>query len=101
MSDTILVTGIIDLDPAKRDAAIAAVTKVMEATQAEAGCVTFTFSADVSDPGRFWLQEEWADEDSLAAHMEQPHLAELMGAMGELGVTSAVIKQWDATERPA
>ncbi len=100
MSDTILVTGIIDLDPAKRDDAIAAVAKVMDATRAEDGCVTYTFSADVSDPGRFWLQEQWRDQASIDAHMNQPHLAELMAAMGELGVTSAEITTWNATEQP-
>lgn len=101
MSDTILVTGIIDLDPAKRDDAIAALTKVMDATRAEDGCVTYTFSADVSDPGRFWLQEQWRDQSSIDAHMAQPHLAELMAAMGEFGVTNADIKTWNSTEQPS
>jgi quinol monooxygenase YgiN len=91
---SIIVTGTIDLDPAKRDAAIVAMTTCMTATRAEAGNEAYTFSADVEDQGRFHVTEQWADQAAIDEHMATPHLAALMGQMGELGVTAAALTQW-------
>lgn len=94
MSDTIIILGVIDLDPAKRDDAIAAANTLMEATHAEEGCEHYAFSADVNDPGRFYMSEQWASKATLDAHSASPHLAAFMGAMGTLGVSAASITQW-------
>jgi quinol monooxygenase YgiN len=91
----IIVTGTIDLDPAHRDAAIEAFTACMAATRAEAGNEAYVFSADVEDPGRFHVTEQWADQGSMDAHLATPHLAELMGQMGALGVTGASLTKWE------
>ena len=97
----IIVTGTIDLDPANRDATIEVFTRCMTATRAEDGNEAYVFSADIEDPGRFHVREQWADQPSIDAHMASPHLAELMGAMGSLGVTGASLTQWDgATGKP-
>lgn len=95
MSDTIIVTGTIDLDPALRDEAIAAALVVMEATRAEDGCEAYTFSADFADPGRFYVVEQWASAAAMDAHMASPHLAEFMGKMGAFGVTGASLTKWE------
>ncbi len=92
---TILVTGTIDFDPAKRDDAIAAVTKCMEATQAEDGCERYVFSGDFADPGRAHVSEQWASQEAMDAHMATPHLAELLSSMGTFGVTAAGLTKWD------
>ncbi len=98
MSDTILVTGVIDLDPAKRDEAITVLTAAMEATRAEDGCEHYVFSADLSDPGRFHVSEQWANQAASDAHSAGPALATLMGAMGSLGVTGASLTSWTGAE---
>jgi quinol monooxygenase YgiN len=92
---SIIVTGVIDLDPAKRDAAIDAFKACMAATRAEAGNEAYVFSADVEDEGRFHVTEQWADQSAVDAHMATEHLAALMGQMGALGVTGASLTQWD------
>ena len=92
---SILVTGTIDFDPAKRDDAIAAVTACMEATLAEEGCERYVFSGDFTDPGRMYVSEQWASQEAMDTHMATPHLAALMGAMGAFGVTAASLTQWD------
>lgn len=91
----IIVTGTIDLDPANRDAAIEVFTTCMAATRAEDGNEAYVFSADVEDPGRFHVREQWSDQAAIDAHMASPHLAELMAAMGGLGVTGVSLTQWD------
>ena len=95
MSDTILITGVIDLDPAKRDDAIVVLTAAMEATRAEDGCESYVFSADLDDPGRFHVAEQWRDQAANDAHGAGPALATLMGAMGSLGVTGASLTKWE------
>ena len=92
---SIIVTGTIDFDPAKRDEAIAAVTACMEATRAEDGCEHYAFSGDFTDPGRMYVSEQWASQEAMDAHMGTPHLAALMGAMGSLGVTGASLTKWE------
>ena len=92
---TILVTGTIDFDPAKRDDAIAAVTTCMAATQAEDGCERYVFSGDLNDPGRIYVSEQWASQEAMDAHMQTPHLAALMAAWGTVGVTGASLTKWD------
>ena len=74
---SIIVTGVIDLDPANHDAAIEAFKVCMAATRVEDGNEAYVFSADVEDPGRFHVTEQWADQASIDAHMATPHLAAL------------------------
>lgn len=91
---SIIVTGVIDLDPAKRDAAIEAFVEVMTATRAEDGCENYVFSADVVDAGRFYIAEQWATEEAMASHTASAHLAAFMGKMGGFGVTAASLTKW-------
>jgi quinol monooxygenase YgiN len=91
----IIVTGTIDLDPAQHDAAVAVFTQAMAATREEPGCEGYTFSADLEDPGRFHVREQWADGAAIDTHMASPNLAALVGAMGPLGVTGAALTKWE------
>ena len=92
---SILVTGTIEFDPAKREEAIAAVNTAVEATLKEEGCEGYAFSADLNDPGRFYIAEQWASQEAMDSHMQTPHLAALMAAWGTVGVTSASLTKWD------
>lgn len=94
MSDTIIVTGVIDLDPAKRDEFIAAAVACMTATREEDGNERYAFSADVEDAGRFHVVEQWASQADIDTHMATPHLATFMGAMGDFGVTGVTLTAW-------
>jgi quinol monooxygenase YgiN len=94
MTDTILMTGHLELDPTKRDAFIEAAGAVMAATKAEEGCERYEFSADLTDPGRFYMGEQWTSQAALDGHMASEHLAAFMGAMGTFGVTGASLTQW-------
>ena len=95
MSDTIIVTGTIDLDPAKREGFIDAANACMAATRAEDGNEGYAFSADLGDPGRFYVTEQWASQAAMDTHMATPHLAAFMAAMGDFGVTGASLTKWE------
>jgi quinol monooxygenase YgiN len=94
MSDTIIVTGTIDVDPARMDDAVAAALEIMEATRAEEGNEGYTFSSDLAVAGRLHLVEQWASEEAMDAHMNTAHLATFMEKLGACGVTAAHLTQW-------
>lgn len=98
MADTILVTGVMDIDPAKRDDFIAAVNELMAATRAEDGCEHYSFSADVADDGRFYISEQWRDQAAVDSHNATAHLATFMGSVGDFGPKGITLTMWHGAE---
>ncbi len=94
----LVVAGDVEIDPSNRDAAIEAARKVMAATREEPGCLEYTISADVDDPGRFVILERWASPEALEAHFATPHMAEFQAAMGGLGVRRVDVKRYDVAQ---
>lgn len=95
MSDTIILTGYLKVDPAKHDEAVAAVLECMKATRAEDGNEAYTFAADLEEPGLFHISEQWSSGAALDAHMASPHMAAFMTAMAGCGVAGGSITRWD------
>ena len=90
----LVIAGHIRLDPAQRERAEKAALEVMEATRKEAGCLEYNFSADLQEPGRFWLFEQWESQEALEAHFATPHLARFQKEMGSFGVTELAIQKY-------
>ncbi len=93
----LIVAGKITLDPAKVDTAKEAMKKVIAATEKEAGNMGYTFSQDIENPAVFHIFEKWESEEALASHLEEPHMAEFTGAMGDFGVTDATVRKYDVS----
>ncbi len=90
----LVIAGHIEIDPANREAAIAAAREMAEATRREAGCVAYVFSADLDDPGVFRLFEEWESQAALDEHFKTAHMAEFQKQIGSLGVKEMNIKKY-------
>jgi quinol monooxygenase YgiN len=91
----LVIAGQLRLDPARRDAAVAASQKVMRETRREAGCISYTFSADLADEGVFHVFEEWESQQALDAHFKTPHMAAFQGAMGGFGIQEMKIQRYE------
>ena len=65
----LVVGGTFEVDPADRDAFIAARLDSMRTSRREPGCLEYTFAADPVDPGRIILFERWESQESLDAHL--------------------------------
>ena len=91
----ILIAGTISLDPDKIDEALAAIVPLMQATQAEEGCIDYVLSADPATPGCIRILEKWSDDDALKGHMRAPHIGEFQKALGDLGVTGMSVDRFD------
>jgi quinol monooxygenase YgiN len=94
----IVIAGQIQLDPAKREPAIAAAREMMEETRKEEGCISYTFSADLDDPGRFRIFEEWQDDAALGAHFGSPHMARFQQAMGGFGIREMAVQRYEVSK---
>ncbi|MCB0971506.1 MAG: antibiotic biosynthesis monooxygenase [Acidimicrobiales bacterium] len=77
-----VVTGYLTIDPAKRGDLEAAVQTAIPAFHQEEGCIDYRFSADLTDPARIMIAEQWADEAAMDAHMAGEAFATFMAAIG-------------------
>lgn len=93
----LVIAGTISIDPAGRDEAVAAASEMMAATQKEAGCISYTFSTDLSDPGGFHVFEEWESQEALDAHFKAPHMAEFQAKVGKLGVREMKVQRYEVS----
>jgi quinol monooxygenase YgiN len=91
---SILVTGTLDLNPERRDDFLPLVVRLMAASRAEPKCEAYTFSADLEDPSRFHITEQWTDQSAFEDHNASPHLAEFMGSLSGI-VAHASLIMWD------
>lgn len=91
----LVIAGTIRIDPARREAAVAAAVEMQEATRGEAGCISYTFSADLAEPGLFRIFEEWESPEALAAHFRAPHMAKFQGAVAGLGVREMKLQRYE------
>ena len=68
------IVGWIDVDPASRDALIAASIPFQQSTRAdEPGCLAYVFAADPAVDGRVHVYEQWATAEDLDAHFQHPN----------------------------
>lgn len=51
----------------------------------DAGCERFVVYEDKESKGRFAINEEWADDSSLQAHLKTEHVLEVFGKIEKIG----------------
>jgi quinol monooxygenase YgiN len=78
----IVVIGYLTIDPDHRAEAEAAIATLVPLTVAEEGCIDYRYSADLLEPDRINIVEQWASEEAMNAHMATDHLAAFMTAIG-------------------
>ncbi len=78
----IVVNGYLTIDPAKRAEAEAAIATLVPLTEAEDGCVSYRYAADLLAPERINVAEVWESDEAMTAHMGSEHFAAFMGEIG-------------------
>lgn len=82
----ILVVGTFRVDPARLDAARPAMAAMIAASRAEAGCIQYSYSEDLLDPGLIHVTERWINREVLTAHVATAHIAEWRAQWPALGL---------------
>jgi quinol monooxygenase YgiN len=65
---SIIVSGVLFVDPADRNAFLAARVAILEHARAAPGCLDFALSPDLLDAGRVNVYERWRSHDDLIAY---------------------------------
>lgn len=78
----ILITARAKVRADSKDAAVAAAAEMCRASEAEDGCLEYSFWVSAADPLTVMIFERWDNEDALTAHMSTPHMATFIGAIG-------------------
>ncbi|MGB7408552.1 MAG: putative quinol monooxygenase [Pontixanthobacter sp.] len=60
--------------------------EMIEASQAEDGCKSYSYAEDVIEPGLIRIAEVWRDREALNTHFQSDHLAEWRANWDRLGI---------------
>ena len=91
----LVLAGIVQIDPAKRDAVIAAAVETMKRTRKLPGCISFVCSADLEDPNTLHVFMEWETADALFALLSEERVAEVRRNAERLGVREIAIQRYE------
>lgn len=82
----------------KRESLVAALRAAQEPTRVEDGCLEYQYYGSIDDDCSFVAVERWRDLPALQAHLQTPHIAELIGILAETLVEPFSIEVYDASE---
>ena len=97
----IILAGTIRIAEGQRDAALEPMRRMVEATRAEPGCISYAFALDVLDDHLVRIFEVFRDEQALAAHRASSHMATWRAAMATAGVGGRDMWQYVVTDAQA
>jgi quinol monooxygenase YgiN len=90
----IILSGTVDVDPERRDAALEAGLPHMQATRAQSGCLDYNWSADLLTPGRIYVYERWESQAALEAHFAGPHYPAMRDTIAAHGLCAADVAKY-------
>lgn len=82
---TILISAVMDMDPAAVERILLEARPLIEASLEEPGCEAYSWAIDPLTPGRVHVFERWADEASLAHHFKLPNYLEMRTQLRSAG----------------
>lgn len=91
---SILIAGIVEVTPDKRDAAIAEAKALIAEARREPGCLAYDWTADPETPGRIHVFEEWTGEAELAAHFKAPSYTGMLAHLDAIGITGTAVRKF-------
>jgi len=90
----LVLAGSVRIDPANRDDVIEATIEVMSEARKLPGCISFTFSADLEDPGVLHVFQEWESPEALERHLAAPRVEAARLQLGSLGVREISVQRY-------
>lgn len=80
----VVVVGSFTANPGKESALAEAFEALVAPTHAEPGCILYALHQGVDDPRRLAFIERWSSREELDAHLESPHVKQILERAGEL-----------------
>lgn len=98
---TILVSAVMELDPAHAERILLEARPLIEASLAEPGCLAYSWALDPLSPGTVHVFEKWTDEAALAHHFTLPNYTDMRAILRSAGpIKSSSAKYKVALEEP-
>ena len=94
----LVVIGSATAAPGRRDDLVMAARTIATATRTDAGCLAYSFAADLEDENRILSVEIWADRDSLDEHMTHAHTEEFLATAPGLVAGQPVMSFYDVPD---
>lgn len=80
----LLVQGWLKLAAGEFDKVANEARAMVAATNAEDGCIHYSFSRDIGDPDLIHIAERWRDTEAGEAHNQSAHMATFLKAIGSV-----------------
>ena len=91
----LIITGVVKIDPARRDEAIAAGIAVMREVRKQPGCISYVVSADLEDPNVLHLFQEWQSAETHRAHLADPLVGAARFEANDRGMREACFQRFE------
>ena len=83
------------IDPAQLDQVRAFARPMIEASRAEAGCISYDYALDLLEPGLLRVTERWKDWQALNDHFAAPHMTDFVTALRTVAPKSVTVKCYE------
>ncbi len=91
----LVVTATVLGKPDEREHIAATLAACAAASRNDPGCTKYAFWTDVENPDSYASIETWDSQEQLDAHMQTPHVAALLAALGDKLAGAPVITTYD------
>lgn len=95
MQPTVAVFGILRFPPDRLEEVRPHLRVLVEATYRHDGCIAYDVAEDPFDPGLIRFAELWPDHDSLAKHLQAPHIEPWRAAARGCGLLERKFTAYD------
>ncbi len=93
---TVLVLGTMRFPPDNLEAVRPHLQALVRATYENDGCLAYDVAEDIFDRGLLRFSEIWPDADTLARHLQAPHIAPWREQAAAFGVHGRQFSAYDA-----
>ena len=83
---SIIIAGTVRVPPENLAGLKPHMERMLGASRAEDGCVTYSYGEDIAEPGLIRVFEVWRDQAAIDAHFKADHMAVWRAAWPEFGV---------------
>ena len=90
----IIISGIVELDPEQRDAALEAAQPLIDGALTQEGCLDYDWFPDPTTPGRLRVFERWSDEEALTRHFNNHWYTDMRMKLAEFGIRGADVLKY-------
>ncbi len=91
----LVIIGRVAIKPERREEGVKAALEMVAASQAEAGCISYDFYADLQDPNSFFAFEQWESEEALRIHFATDHMKTFQGKLAEVIAGRVEVKRYN------